>query len=96
MKKTLSDWSVKKMSETKTIKVYSWADLCDYEQLLLEKWRITQEMRQETLVNDNSVTHKLKIKYLNVVSETIKELGIEVTKKEVSENLAKELGFKEG
>lgn len=24
------------MAENKTIKVYSWADLCDYEQLLLE------------------------------------------------------------
>ena len=82
------------MAENKTIRVYSWADLCDYEQLLLEKWRITQEMKQESFVGDNSVTHKLKIKYLNVVSETIKELGTEVTEKEVSENLAKKLGFR--
>lgn len=84
------------MVENKTIKMYSWTDLCDYEQLLLEKWRITQEMRQENLINDNSVTHKLKIKYLNVVSETIKELGTEVTEKEVSENLANKLGFRRG
>lgn len=79
------------MAENKTIKVYSWADLCDYEQLLLEKWRITQEMKQESFVGDISVTHKLKIKYLNVVSETIKELGTEV-----SDNLAKKLGFRDG
>lgn len=64
------------MVENKKIKVYSWADLCDYEQLLLEKWRITQDMRQESFVGDNSVTHKLKIKYLNVISEIIEELGI--------------------
>ena len=79
-----------------TIKLYSWVDLCDYEQLLLEKWRIVQEMRQESLMNDNSATHKLKRKYLNAIYEAIKELGIEVTEKEVSEKLAKELGFKEG
>lgn len=84
------------MAENKTIKLYSWADLCDYEQLLLEKWRIVQEMRQETLMNDNSVTHKLKIKYLNAINEAVKELGREVTEKEISEKLAKELGFKEG
>lgn len=84
------------MTENKKIKVYSWTDLCDYEQLLLEKWRITQEMKQESFVGDNSVTHKLKIKYLNVISETIEELGIWVTEKEVSENLAKKLGFRKG
>lgn len=84
------------MAENKTIKLYSWADLCDYEQLLLEKWRIVQEMRQESLMNDNSVTHKLKIKYLKAIDEVIKELGTEVTEKEISEKLAKELGFKEG
>lgn len=83
------------MAENKTIRIYSWTDLCDYEQLLLEKWRITQEMKQESFVGDNSVTHKLKIKYLNVISETIEELGIGVTAKEVSENLAKKLGFRE-
>ena len=84
------------MAEDKTIKLYSWTDLCDYEQLLLEKWRIVQEMRQESIVNDNSVTHKLKIKYLTAINETIKELGAEATEKDVSEKLAKELGFKEG
>jgi hypothetical protein len=47
-------------------------------------------------MNDNSVTHKLKIKYLKAIDEVIKELGTEVTEKEVSEKLAKELGFKEG
>ena len=71
-------------SPKKTIKLYSWDDLCDFEQLLLEKWRVANEMRD----HNEDALQELRRNYMKMIKEAVNELG-----KDVPANKANELGF---
>ena len=70
-----------------TVKFYTWQDLCDYESLLHEKWRIANEQRMEQ-GQELSVMHTLRQEYMEAIKRVMDKLGREVPKSK-----AKELGF---
>ena len=75
----------KNMLAEETIKLYTWQDLCDYEILQYEKWRIANEQRME---QERSVMHTLRQEYMEAIKRAMDKLG-----REVPASKAKELGF---
>ena len=73
--------------QEETIKLYTWQDLCDYEILLHEKWRIVNEQRKEQ-GQELSVIHTLRQEYMEAIKRAMDKLG-----REVPASKAKELGF---
>ena len=69
------------------VKLYTWQDLCDYEILLYEKWRIANEQRTEQ-GQELSVMHTLRQEYMEAIKRAMAKLG-----REVPADKAKELGF---
>jgi len=69
------------------VKLYTWQDLCDYEILLYEKWRIANEQRTEQ-GQERSVMHSLRQEYMEAIKRAMAKLG-----REVPADKAKELGF---
>lgn len=82
--------TAEKIIRENTITLYTWQDLCDYELLLLEKWRIVNEQRQEQYLGHSSIMQTLRGEYLDAIERTIKNLG-----HDVPENKVKEWGFGE-
>lgn len=72
-----------------TVKLYTWQDLCDYEILLHEKWRIVNEQRMEQW-QELSVMHTLRQEYMEAIKRAMDKLG-----RDVPADKAKELGFEE-
>ena len=70
------------------VKLYTWKDLCDYEILLHEKWRIVNEQRQEQYRGHKSVMQTLRGEYLDAIERTTDKLG-----RDVPVSKAKEFGF---
>lgn len=73
-----------------TVKLYTWQDLCDYEILLHEKWRIANEQRQERCSGYPSIMQTLRGEYLEAIKRTVENLG-----HDVPESKVKEWGFGE-
>ena len=67
------------------VKLYTWQDLCDYEFLLHERWRIANEQRME---QERSVMHSLRQEYMEATKRIMAKLG-----RDVPASKAKELGF---
>lgn len=76
---------VEEASPEETVKLYTWQDLCDYEILLYEKWRIANEQRME---QERSVMHSLRQEYMEATKRIMDKLGCDVPASK-----AKELGF---
>lgn len=55
-----------------TVKLYTWQDLCDYEILLHERWRIANEQRME---QERSVMHSLRQEYMEATKRIMTTLG---------------------
>lgn len=68
------------------MKLYTWEDLCDYEQMLLRKWQLANEIRlyephSHNFTDDYSkIQIKMRSEEINAINNMIRELGIEVTK----------------
>lgn len=71
------------------VKLYTWQDLCDYEILLHEKWRIANEQRMEQ-GQELSVMHTLRQEYMEAIKRAMAKLG-----RDVPASKAKELGVEE-
>lgn len=57
-----------------TVKIYCWADLCDFEQLLLEKWRVANEMRS----HNDGIVQSLRREYMDAIKQAVRKLGKDV------------------
>jgi hypothetical protein len=73
------------------MKIYTWDDLCDFEFLLGEKYRISHMIRAIDMQGSDEssvISKRLYCKYLGAIDESVKELGYEVKDDE-----ARKLGF---
>jgi len=63
------------------MKLYTWEDLCDFEFLLGEKYRISHMIRAidaNPIDEADGIRKRLYCKYLRTIDEAVKELGREV------------------
>ena len=69
------------------MKLYTWADLCDFEFLLGEKYRISHMIRaidmQQGSDESSVISRRLYCKYLGAIDEAVKELGRNIPDDEV-------------
>lgn len=87
----LSDEMIEGLAEEaqteEPVKLYTWQDLCDYEILLHEKWRIANEQRNEQ-GQELSVMHTLRQEYMEAIKRAMDKLG-----RDAPASKAKELGL---
>lgn len=60
------------------MKIYTWDDLCDFEFLLGEKYRVSHMIRAvdtHQIEGNKAISKRLYCKYLGAIDEAVKELG---------------------